>query len=44
MNQRSFESEEQLTQLLKCSLLRSLVSWVSMYIEKGSMSLIDFVD
>ena len=39
-----FESEEQPVQALKCSFLRNLVFWVCMYIEEGSMLLIDFVD
>ena len=39
-----FDSKKDLVQALKRSFLSTLLSWHSMYIEVGSLSLINFVD
>ena len=39
-----FDNKEQPVQALKHSFLGNLLSWSSMHIEVGSLSLIDFVD
>lgn len=43
-NQKVFDNKEQPVQALKHSFLGNLLSWSSMHIEVGSLSLIDFVD
>lgn len=43
-NQRSFESKEMFDHLLKFFFLCNLLLWVRVYIDGGSLTMIDFID
>ena len=43
-SQRSFESKEMLDQALKLVFLCTLLLWVRMYIDGGSLTMFDFIN